>query len=250
MNWREEIEIIIIVIIYKVSTDYIRQDDDFNSNKSVPVPNSYQLLLVVWKQRFGTSLTLRAYCPGILVPSTRGVQLEWAPGSIWAYWETRKSNRAGPDSDPSAHWQLFRAKRWFLFKIMTDEDYHTPAWSTSWLRRSTLRKPIYGGGFNSWLRHYATSRKVAATIPDEVIGFFNWPNPSSRTMALGSTQPLTQMSTRNFPGDEGRPARGTAKLTAICEWIVYKMWEPRRLTTLWAFTVCCRDSFSFYLNRL
>jgi hypothetical protein len=26
------------------------------------------------------------------------------------------------------------------------------------------------------------------------------PNPSSRTMALGSTQPLTEMSTRNLPG--------------------------------------------------
>jgi hypothetical protein len=30
--------------------------------------------------------------------------------------------------------------------------------------------------------------------------FFNWPNPSSRTMALGSTQPLTEMSTRKIPG--------------------------------------------------
>jgi hypothetical protein len=27
--------------------------------------------------------------------------------------------------------------------------------------------------------------------------FFNWHNPSSRTMALGSTQPLTEMSTGN-----------------------------------------------------
>jgi hypothetical protein len=33
-----------------------------------------------------------------------------------------------------------------------------------------------------------------------VIGFFNLPNPSSRTMALGSTQPLKEMSTRNLPG--------------------------------------------------
>jgi hypothetical protein len=45
-------------------------------------------------------------------------------------------------------------------------------------------------------RHYATSRKVAVSIPDEVIGFFSLPNPSSRTMA----QPLTEMSTRNLPG--------------------------------------------------
>jgi hypothetical protein len=28
---------------------------------------------------------------------------------------------------------------------------------------------------------------------------FDLPNPSSRTMALGSTQPLTEMSTRNLP---------------------------------------------------
>jgi hypothetical protein len=34
---------------------------------------------------------------------------------------------------------------------------------------------------------------------------FNLPNPSIRTMALGSTQPLTEMSTRNLPGDKGRP---------------------------------------------
>jgi hypothetical protein len=30
--------------------------------------------------------------------------------------------------------------------------------------------------------------------------FFNLPNPSSRTMVLGSTQPLTEMNTRNLPG--------------------------------------------------
>jgi hypothetical protein len=55
---------------------------------------------------------------------------------------------------------------------------------------------------------------------DEVIGFFNWPNSSSRTMALGSTQPLTEMSTRNLPGGEGGSARKAENLTAICEPIV------------------------------
>jgi hypothetical protein len=43
----------------------------------------------------------------------------------------------------------------------------------------------------SWLRHYATSRKVAGSIPHEIIESFNCPNTSSRTVALGSTQPLT-----------------------------------------------------------
>jgi hypothetical protein len=34
---------------------------------------------------------------------------------------------------------------------------------------------------------------------DEVDSF-NLSNPSSCTMSLGSTQPLTEMSTRNLPG--------------------------------------------------
>jgi hypothetical protein len=33
--------------------------------------------------------------------------------------------------------------------------------------------------------------KVTGSNPDEVMGFFNSPHPSSRTMVLGSTQPLT-----------------------------------------------------------
>jgi hypothetical protein len=44
------------------------------------------------------------------------------------------------------------------------------------------------------------------SIPIEVIGYFNLPNPSSRIMALGLTQPLTEMSTRNLPGGKGWPA--------------------------------------------
>jgi hypothetical protein len=47
--------------------------------------------------------------------------------------------------------------------------------------------------------HCATSRKVVGSIPDEVVGFFNCPNPSSHTMALGLTQPLTEISTSNLP---------------------------------------------------
>jgi hypothetical protein len=35
----------------------------------------------------------------------------------------------------------------------------------------------------------------------EEMDFFNRPNPSSRTVALGSTQPLTEMSTRNHGCD-------------------------------------------------
>jgi hypothetical protein len=33
----------------------------------------------------------------------------------------------------------------------------------------------------------------------------------------GTTQPLTEMSTRNLSGGKGRPVRGADNLTAICE---------------------------------
>jgi len=42
------------------------------------------------------------------------------------------------------------------------------------------------------------TRKVEDSIRDGVIGIFHWRNPSGRTMALGSTQPLTEMGTRNI----------------------------------------------------
>jgi len=42
------------------------------------------------------------------------------------------------------------------------------------------------------------SRKFSGSIPDCVIGVFHSHNPSDRTMALGSTQPLTEKSTKNI----------------------------------------------------
>ena len=42
------------------------------------------------------------------------------------------------------------------------------------------------------------NRKVAGSIPDGVIGIFHWDNSSDRTMILGSTQPLTELSTRRI----------------------------------------------------
>jgi hypothetical protein len=56
--------------------------------------------------------------------------------------------------------------------------------------------------------------RLRVRFPNEVSRFFTLPNPSSRTMALGSTQPLTEMSTRNVPGGKERPARGADNLTA------------------------------------
>jgi hypothetical protein len=76
-----------------------------------------------------------------------------------------------------------------------------------------------GTRWRSWLRHYAKSLKVVGSSTDEM-EFFNWFNSSSRTMALGSIQPLTEMSTRNLPGGKGWPARKADNLITICEPIV------------------------------
>jgi hypothetical protein len=40
-------------------------------------------------------------------------------------------------------------------------------------------------------------------FPMRSLDLFNWPNPSSHTMALGFTQPLTEMSTRTLPEGKG-----------------------------------------------
>jgi hypothetical protein len=60
------------------------------------------------------------------------------------------------------------------------------------------------------------ARRSTVRVPDEV-DCFNWPNPSSHTMALGSAQTLTELSTRNLPGGKKRPGRRADNLAAICE---------------------------------
>jgi hypothetical protein len=75
--------------------------------------------------------------------------------------------------------------------------------------------------------------KVAGSIPDGVIGFFHWLNPSGRTMALGSTQPLIEMSTRNVFWSKGGRCVGLTTLPhsrSDC----LKIWETQPPGTLGA----------------
>jgi hypothetical protein len=44
------------------------------------------------------------------------------------------------------------------------------------------------------------TRRSQVRVPMRSLDFFNLPNPSSLAMALGSTQPLTEMSTRKIRG--------------------------------------------------
>ena len=61
-----------------------------------------------------------------------------------------------------------------------------------------LSRTLKDAWWRSWLGHCATTRKVAGSIPGCVIGIFYWHSPSGRTIALGLTQPLTEISNRNI----------------------------------------------------
>jgi hypothetical protein len=81
----------------------------------------------------------------------------------------------------------------------------------------------------SWLRHCATILKVAGSVPDGVIGIFHWHNPFSRTMALGLTQPLTEMSTRIISGPDDLPTfmcRLSWNLGASTSWKLQGLSSP------------------------
>jgi hypothetical protein len=74
---------------------------------------------------------------------------------------------------------------------------------TFWDSVFIVGQESYGFG---WCIYLYTA--FTRSIPNEISGFFNSPNPSSRTMALGSTQPRTEVNTRNLPGSKsGRPVR-------------------------------------------
>ena len=85
----------------------------------------------------------------------------------------------------------------------------------------------WGTRWRSWLRHCATSRKVAGSIPDGVIGIFRW------YMALESTQPLAETSTRSISWGV-KPVRSADNLTTFMCRLSWNLgastfWNPQGL---------------------
>jgi len=71
----------------------------------------------------------------------------------------------------------------------------------------SLKLPVFGGSmWRTLLRHCATSQKVAGSIPNGVSECCHGHIPSIHTVALGLTQPQTEMSTRNI--SQGSQAAG------------------------------------------
>jgi hypothetical protein len=83
---------------------------------------------------------------------------------------------------------------------------------------------LYGGGYvvHGWgtMLHAGRSRFQFPFVS----GCVNWPNASSCTMPLASTQFLTEKNTRNLPGGKGQSAH-MADPIAVC-WLCRKCGTP------------------------
>jgi hypothetical protein len=65
------------------------------------------------------------------------------------------------------------------------------------------------------MRHYATSRKVAGSIPVEVIGFFNWSNPSNYGPGVDSASNRNEYQESSWGVKGGRRVRLTISLPFV-----------------------------------
>jgi hypothetical protein len=134
--------------------------------------------------------------------------------------------------------------------------YEAKTWSA---QHPTFRRIVIRGNLSEWIlvllrRGLAINYKLIeiATLLDLV----QLCCPVSDTLSFIPPQPPPWaqlgrgMSTRNLLVGKERPARKADNFTAICEPNIYKICEPRRLTTLWAYTACYTDNFTFTLPSL
>jgi hypothetical protein len=103
--------------------------------------------------------------------------------------------------------------------------------NSSPLKHSYNSRLAKGYAVAQCLRHCAINRKIVGWIPDGVTGFYHWHNLFGRTMALASTQPLTEMSTKNISLGKGGRCVGLTTLPHSCADCL-KIWEPYSPRTL------------------
>jgi len=112
--------------------------------------------------------------------------------------------------------------------------------------KNILYLNIWGTWWRSWLRHCATSQKVAGLISSDVTGIFHWHTPSSHSVAQGLTQSVKE--TGIFPWGY-RWLHRADSLTHLCAdcLIVYKpsLLEPSRPEI-----GPNKYYFTFYLNTI
>jgi len=93
------------------------------------------------------------------------------------------------------------------------------------------------------MRHCATSRKVAGSLPDGVTGIFHSHNPSG----LGLAQQLTEMSSRNISWGLRRPVRRADNLTTFMCRLSWKTGSLSLLEPSGPVQVCAAIAVPFLL---
>jgi len=92
-----------------------------------------------------------------------------------------------------------------------------------------------GNRWRSWLRHCATSQKVAGSIPDSVIAIFYCHNPSGHVVDSISNRNEYQGYFLGGGGGEGGRGVGLTSLPPSCSDCL-EIWEPQLSETLRAST--------------
>jgi hypothetical protein len=103
----------------------------------------------------------------------------------------------------------------FIFPILSGR---TVALRSRIILPSTLRSSRLSLCFCSYNLNFVNNFLSSYMLfTDEVFRYLICPNPSSRTMALRPTQPLTEMSTRNLPAGKQLPTLKADNLAAVYE---------------------------------
>jgi hypothetical protein len=99
---------------------------------------------------------------------------------------------------------------WFSFYVLPSNYYIITSYAfQSYNHNFEIRGDAFGWGT------VLQAGRSRVLLPFFVIGSLSWLNPSSRSMALGWTQPLTEVSTKNIFWGWRRPVRRPDILTTF-----------------------------------
>jgi hypothetical protein len=171
-------------------------------------PNDWKLKLTIkppshsyWYIQFRLTIWLHITYQGKpihIIPTTQEFRTKWVSC------ETSGS-----------HSNVYEDSSLIRFDAMSTDKQLPVFWSSLLFPFSKSKEAARGTQRHSWLRHCVTNWKVAGSIPNGVTGILQWLNPCGCIVALGSTQPLTEMSTRNPSWGLRWPVRRADNLTTF-----------------------------------
>ena len=155
---------------------------------------------------------LYVVCERFEIPTT--MPPSWKVYSPWTAWSFKMRAFVFSFSNwlkPLAQRHCVTSQETSILKYIHVKNNQTSSAKVHSVQETRVTKILWAP-FRKWcevelkcLRYCATNRKVAGSITDGVNGIFHWHNPSDRTIALESAQPLTEMSTRSISWGWKRP---------------------------------------------